>query len=253
MSRSSVATPIIVALDCPSAAAARAVLDALAPSQCRVKIGKELFVRAGPEFVAATVARGFDVFLDLKFHDIPNTVAAACVAAAELGVWMINVHASGGSAMLQAARAALRTAPPYLIAVTVLTSLTADDLAAIGCPGTPDERVARLARLSQAAGLDGIVCSPHEARTARALLGDTALLVTPGVRPATAPPDDQRRTMTPAAALHAGADYLVIGRPIVAAPDPAAALAAIADDIAKCGMTAEDGERQHIAPPPIRR
>lgn len=225
---------IIVALDFPKADAAMALLDQLDASRCRIKIGKELFTRAGPTLVQRAVSAGFDVFLDLKFHDIPNTVAAACAAAADLGVWMINVHASGGPAMLAAARARLDqlSSPPLLIAVTVLTSLDAADLAAVGCPGEPLERVLQLARLSQEAALDGIVCSPWEAGAVRGALGAQFRLVTPGVRPAAAEQGDQKRVMTPAQAIAAGADYLVIGRPITAAAEPMAALTAIEADLA---------------------
>jgi len=221
--------PIIVALDFPSAGPALELMERLDPARCRVKIGKELFTRAGPALVETAAGRGFDVFLDLKYHDIPNTVAAACAAAADLGVWMVNVHASGGTDMMRAARERLDrlAAPPLLIAVTVLTSLDAGDLAAIGCPGTPAERVLALAGLAREAGLDGIVCSPLEAAPVRAALGPTFRLVTPGVRPASAGQHDQKRVLTPAQARAAGADYLVVGRPITAAPDPLAALEAI--------------------------
>lgn len=227
-------TRIIVALDYASADAALALADRLDPAQCRVKVGKELFTRAGPEIVRALVARGFDLFLDLKYHDIPNTVAGACAAAADLGVWMLNVHAAGGPAMMRAARERLAQTPnpPLLIAVTVLTSLDADDLAAIGCPGSPRERAVALARLAARAGLDGVVCSAQEAGDLRAQLEPGQLLVTPGVRPAKAAASDQKRTMTPAEAVAAGADHLVIGRPITAASDPMAALAAIRAEIA---------------------
>ena len=192
-------------------------------------MGKELFTRAGPAVVEALVARGFQVFLDLKFHDIPNTVANACAAAADLGVWMLNVHASGGTAMMQAAKAQLeRTSPaPLLIAVTVLTSLYSHDLAAIGCPGETQERVASLASLAMDAGLDGVVCSPREVKALRTRLGGHPVLVTPGIRPSGAASGDQKRTMSPEQALAAGADYLVIGRPITGAADPVAALTAI--------------------------
>lgn len=220
---------IIVALDFPAEAPALALVDRLDPSRCRLKVGKELFTRCGPPLVAGLVGRGYQVFLDLKFHDIPNTVAAACAAAADLGVWMINLHASGGEAMMAAARGRLagRSDRPLLIAVTVLTSLDTADLAAIGCPGEPAERVLRLAQLAQRAGLDGVVCSPQEAGTVRRVCGPSFRLVTPGVRPAGADSADQKRVMTPAEALAAGADYLVIGRPITAAADPMAAIAAI--------------------------
>jgi orotidine-5'-phosphate decarboxylase len=226
-------TRIIVALDLASAAAALRLAEQLDPQHCRVKVGKELFTRAGPTLVEQLIERGFDVFLDLKYHDIPNTVAAACAAAADLGVWMLNVHASGGLAMMQAARERLMQAPnpPLLIAVTLLTSLDDQDLAAIGCPGSTGQRVEQLARLAAQAGLDGVVCSPLEAATLRQRLGPQFLLVTPGVRPAQASADDQKRVMTPSQALAAGADHLVIGRPITAAADPPAALAALQAEI----------------------
>ncbi len=222
-------TRIIVALDYPSTEAAIALADRLDPQHCRVKVGKELFTRAGPAVVEQLSRRGFDVFLDLKYHDIPNTVAAACAAAAELGVWMLNVHAAGGMAMMQAARERLAQVqhPPLMIAVTLLTSLDNDDLTAIGCPGTTLERVAQLAKLSAKAGLDGVVCSPLEAAALRQHIGQPFLLVTPGVRPAQDASGDQKRIMSPSQAVAVGADHLVIGRPITAAPDPQAALAAI--------------------------
>ncbi len=223
------APKIIVALDYPAAAPALALVERLDPGRCALKVGKELFTRVGPGLVETLVGRGFRVFLDLKFHDIPNTVAAACDAAADLGVWMVNLHASGGRRMMDAARERLaaHSKAPLLIAVTVLTSLDRDDLAEIGCPDEPLDRVLRLARLTHEAGLDGIVCSPLEAAPVREALGPGFLLVTPGVRPASASVGDQRRVMTPRDALVAGSDYLVIGRPITAADDPLAALAAI--------------------------
>ncbi|NBC50040.1 MAG: orotidine-5'-phosphate decarboxylase [Gammaproteobacteria bacterium] len=226
---SSPQTRIIVALDFASAEAALALADRLDPAQCRVKVGKELFTRAGPAVVEQLVSRGLDVFLDLKYHDIPNTVAGACAAAADLGVWMLNVHAAGGLAMMQAARERLAqtAAAPLLIAVTVLTSLDTDDLAAIGCAGSPRDRVQTLAELALQAGLDGLVCSPQEVAVLRERFGPQPLLVTPGVRPADTASGDQKRTMTPAEAIAAGADHLVIGRPITAAPDPMAAVEAI--------------------------
>ena len=230
-------TRVIVALDYPSAEAAITVADQLDPQQCRVKVGKELFTRAGPAVVEQLTKRGFDVFLDLKYHDIPNTVAAACAVAADLGVWMLNVHAAGGTAMMQAARERLAQAqsPPLLIAVTVLTSLDDEDLAAIGCPGTTLEHVERLAELSAKAGLDGVVCSPREAAALRKRRGQQFLLVTPGVRPAQDASADQKRIMTPSQAIAAGANHLVIGRPITAAPDPQAALAAIQTELNAAG------------------
>jgi len=226
---------VIVALDFPDTATATALLDRLDPSACRVKIGKEMFTRAGPAFVEQVAARGFEIFLDLKYHDIPNTVAGACAAAADLGVWMINVHASGGRRMMEAAaeRLAGLQDRPLLIAVTILTSLAQQDLAEIGYPGTPADNVRRLAGLAEASGLDGVVCSPLEVEVLRAERGAGFRLVTPGVRPAGAASDDQRRVMTPADALRAGASYLVIGRPVTAAADPLASLQAINAELAQ--------------------
>ncbi len=224
---------VIVALDFADEADMLGLVDRLEPSRCRLKVGKELFTRLGPDAVRQLQARGFEVFLDLKFHDIPNTVAAACLAAADLGVWMVNVHCSGGPRMISAARAALREhpAPPLLIGVTVLTSMDADDLDAIGCPGDPQGRVVRLATLGQGAGLDGVVCSPREAAAVRAACGGDFVLVTPGVRARDAETGDQKRVMTPREALDAGADYLVIGRPVTRAADPLAALAGIEGEL----------------------
>jgi orotidine-5'-phosphate decarboxylase len=224
---------IIVALDFADAAPALALVERLDPALCRLKVGKELFTVAGPELVRALVARGFEVFLDLKFHDIPNTVAAACRAAAGLGVWMMNVHASGGRRMMTAAQAALAELPdpPLLIAVTVLTSMSAEDLGEVGVSDAPADQVLRLARLTQACKLDGVVCSAQEAALLRADLGAGFRLVTPGIRPVGADVGDQRRVMTPVEALRAGATDLVIGRPITAAADPLAALKQIQSDI----------------------
>jgi orotidine-5'-phosphate decarboxylase len=217
---------IIVALDFPDAASALALVTRLDPALCRLKVGKELFTVAGPELVRGLVARGFEVFLDLKFHDIPNTVAAACRAAAGLGVWMLNVHAAGGRRMMTAAQEALAGLPqrPYLIAVTVLTSMSAEDLVEVGVTDSPSDQVRRLARLTQACKLDGVVCSAQEAAMLRAVLGADFRLVTPGIRPAGSEAGDQRRVMTPAEAMCAGATDLVIGRPITAAADPLEAL-----------------------------
>lgn len=215
-----------MALDFPDAASALALVSQLDPALCRLKVGKELFTTAGPDLVRTLVSRGFEVFLDLKFHDIPNTVAAACRAAAGLGVWMLNVHASGGRRMMEAAREALSDMPhpPLLIAVTVLTSMSAEDLGEVGIAGAPAEQVLRLARLTHDCKLDGVVCSAQEAAMLRAELGADFRLVTPGIRPAGAEVGDQRRVMTPAEALRAGASDLVIGRPITGATDPLAAL-----------------------------
>lgn len=224
---------VIVALDFPDAAAARAFAARLSPAECRLKVGLELYTAAGPALLESLAARGFDVFLDLKFHDIPNTVAGACRSAAGLGVWMMNVHAAGGRRMLEAAREAVEGVParPLLIAVTVLTSMDATDLGETGLAGTPGEAVTRYARLAHAAGLDGVVCSPQEAAALRGEHGPSFRLVTPGIRPAQGGGDDQRRVATPAAAVAAGADFLVVGRPVTAAQDPVAALRAINDEI----------------------
>ncbi len=224
---------IIIALDYPSAEAAEPLLAQLDPARCRVKVGKELFTAAGPAFVSKLVQQGFDVFLDLKFHDIPNTVAKACQAAAELGVWMLNVHALGGGRMLAAAREAIDNSVhrPLLIAVTILTSMGQEELAQIGLGGEAGEHVRRLARLAQEAGIDGVVCSPLEVAMLREHIEPSFKLVTPGIRPKGAAVGDQTRIMTPAEAIAAGSDYLVIGRPITQQPDPMAALAAIEKEI----------------------
>ncbi|MGD8235040.1 MAG: orotidine-5'-phosphate decarboxylase [Chromatiales bacterium] len=219
-------SPIIVALDYPELDMATGMLDRLDPDMTRVKVGKEMFTRFGPAMAEACMQRGFEVFLDLKFHDIPNTVAGACRSAADLGVWMMNVHASGGRRMMEAAAEAIRASgsSAKLIAVTILTSLSQEEIAEIGYAGTPEDNVSRLARLAKESGLDGIVCSPREAARIRGELGPDFELVTPGVRPAGSDTGDQRRVMTPRDALDAGATYLVIGRPITGAPDPQKAL-----------------------------
>lgn len=228
---------IIVALDYSSAAAASQLVERLDPSLCKLKVGKELFTAAGPAWVEHLVGRGYGVFLDLKFHDIPHTVAQACKAAAGLGVWMVNVHALGGRAMMTAAREALETLPqrPKLIAVTVLTSMGPNDLADLGINEEPRQLVRRLAGLAQECQLDGVVCSAQEAAMLRQELGADFCLVTPGIRPASAGKDDQKRIMTPADALRAGAHYLVIGRPITQAADPLRTLQAIGQEIANIG------------------
>ncbi len=225
---------VIVALDFADPALALTLAEKLDPRDCALKVGKEMFVTAGPDPVRAMIARGFRVFLDLKFHDIPNTVGSACAAATRLGVWMLNVHAAGGAAMLAAARAAVDEAaakrlatPPLLIAVTVLTSLKDADLRDTGVEGDTMRQALRLAQLTAAAGLDGVVCSAHEAKALRAARGPDFKLVTPGIRPAGSVADDQARIITPEAAIASGADYLVIGRPVTQAPDPVVALAAI--------------------------
>lgn len=218
--------PLIVALDVPDAESALALAARLDPKLCRVKVGKELFVAAGPAVVGRLQERGFEVFLDLKFHDIPNTVAGACRSAARLGVWMLNVHASGGPAMMRAAREAIAhvARPPLLIAVTILTSLGDAELAAIGFAGSALENAVRLARLARESGLDGAVCSAHEARDIRAATGEDFALVTPGIRLPSGTQDDQARVVTPREAVRLGADYLVVGRSITGAPDPSATL-----------------------------
>ncbi|AZN36160.1 orotidine-5'-phosphate decarboxylase [Iodobacter ciconiae] len=216
---------VIVALDYSNAAEALAFADRVNPALCRLKVGKELFTRCGPLLIEQLVVRGFDVFLDLKFHDIPNTVAQACKAAAELGVWMVNVHASGGRRMMETTRNALEALPqrPLLIAVTVLTSLNTEDLAELRQPD-PASQVELLARLTHGCGLDGVVCSAHEAALVRSFTHPAFTLVTPGIRPANSAANDQSRIMTPRAAIEAGSDYLVIGRPITQSDDPAASL-----------------------------
>ncbi|SHF16378.1 orotidine-5'-phosphate decarboxylase [Modicisalibacter ilicicola DSM 19980] len=222
-------SPLIVALDYPSLDAALCMADLLDPRRCRVKVGKELFTRSGPSVIEALHGRGFEVFLDLKFHDIPNTVAGAVQAAAEQGVWMVNVHASGGRRMMEAARERLdrNRLSTQLIAVTVLTSMEREDLAEVGVGLEPLEQVEKLATLAQACGLSGVVCSSQEAEAVRRACGEGFLKVTPGIRPENSASDDQRRILTPSGALAAGSTHLVIGRPITQAEDPMAALAGI--------------------------
>ena len=225
---------VIVALDFATATAALAFAGRLQPGSCRLKVGNELFTAAGPQLVETLAHRGFDIFLDLKFHDIPNTVAGACRAAAQLGVWMLNVHALGGGATLRAAREAVAASArsPKLIAVTLLTSMATNDMRDVGIAGDPAAAALRLAKLAQASGFDGVVCSAQEATLLKRECGSGFCLVTPGIRPARGATDDQQRVMTPAAAIAAGADYLVIGRPVTQAPDPVAALYAINQEIA---------------------
>lgn len=227
-------SPIIVALDYETADAALAFVDRIDPRDCRLKVGKEMFTFNGPQFVKSLHDRGFDVFLDLKFHDIPNTVARAVCAAAEMGVWMVNVHASGGARMMEAARQALESYgkdAPLLTAVTVLTSMDASDLAGVGINLTPAEHAERLALLTKQCGLDGVVCSAHEAKALKALCGQEFKLVTPGIRPIGSEVGDQRRIMTPQQAIEAGVDYMVIGRPITRSEDPALTLQQINQSI----------------------
>ena len=225
---------IIVALDFAEGEQALDFARSVSPGQCRLKVGKELFTSAGPALVEQLVDQGHEVFLDLKFHDIPNTVKKAAIAAAKLGVWMLNVHASGGEAMMQAAREGVDMVArrPFLIAVTVLTSMSEQDLRYSGIDRPLPEMVERLAGNALACGLDGVVCSAREAPVLRESLGEAALLVTPGIRPEWARADDQQRIVTPEQALRDGASYLVIGRPITAHADPSTALALISEAIA---------------------
>ncbi len=211
---------IIVALDFSSAIDALRLVEKLDPGLCRLKVGKELFTAAGPQLIEKLMLRGFDIFLDLKFHDIPNTVAGACKAASSLGVWMVNVHALGGRKMLLAARNAISQGTTKLIAVTLLTSMDQNDLDDIGLQGNPQQIVERLARLTNDCGLDGVVCSALEALHLRQLLGADFCLVTPGIRPSDGQADDQKRITTPRQAIQNGSSYLVIGRPITQASDP---------------------------------
>lgn len=226
-------SPIIVAMDYADLATVEAMADQLSPQQCRLKVGKELFTYCGPTVVRLLQDKGFEVFLDLKFHDIPNTVAGAVKAAADMGVWMVNVHASGGARMMEAAREALVDYPaaPLLTAVTVLTSMERADLQGIGLDREPIEQVQRLARLTQQCGLDGVVCSAQEAKQLRQQLGADFKLVTPGIRPANSASGDQRRIATPASAMAAGSSYLVIGRPITQHENPLQALMAINEEL----------------------
>ncbi len=227
--------PVIVALDYPDADSALALAQRLSPSLCRLKVGKALFTRAGPGRVERLQGQGFEIFLDLKYHDIPNTVAGAVRAAADLGVWMVNVHASGGARMMEAARESVENAAkrPLLIGVTVLTSMSDDDLASMGYRETAHQRVLRLADMAQDSGLDGVVCSAQEATELRAAHGPDFCLVTPGIRFAGDDAGDQRRVVTPADAIKRGSSYLVIGRSITGADDPLAALERVHSELAE--------------------
>lgn len=226
---------IILPLDFADADEALSLVRKLDPGLCRVKVGKELFTRSGPYIVEQLIKNGFDVFLDLKFHDIPTTVARACTAAADMGVWMVNVHAMGGTRMMHAAREAIdkNSHKPLLIAVTVLTSMTDEDLEQIGVMQPAAEQVLALATLANSCGLDGVVCSAHEVQAIKNKIGNEFKLVTPGIRPGGSDKNDQSRIMTPSEAIKAGSDYLVIGRPITHAPDPLQALIAINEEIKK--------------------
>lgn len=228
-------SPILVALDYADKNAALAFVDNIDPRDCRLKVGKEMFTLYGPQLVSELQRRGFEIFLDLKFHDIPNTVAHAVAAAAELGVWMVNVHASGGARMMSAAREALvpfGKDAPLLIAVTVLTSMEAEDLRGIGIEQSPADYAERLAKLTKACGLDGVVCSAHEATRLKNSCGKDFKLVTPGIRPEGSAAGDQRRIMTPVEAVKAGVDYMVIGRPITQSAAPAETLRSILNSLA---------------------
>ncbi|PJE55514.1 MULTISPECIES: orotidine-5'-phosphate decarboxylase [unclassified Marinomonas] len=220
-------SPIVVALDYPTMAQSIEMAKRLDPEQCRVKVGKELFTTAGPVILDELHKLGFEIFLDLKFHDIPNTVANAVSVAARAGVWMVNVHASGGRRMMEASANALQQLPDnktLLIAVTVLTSMDQSDLIEIGIDATPEQHVKRLAALAKSSGMDGVVCSAQESSMLSADLGKDFVLVTPGIRPAGSDQGDQKRIMTPAEAMAAGSHYLVMGRPITQANDPIAVL-----------------------------
>jgi orotidine-5'-phosphate decarboxylase len=231
--------PILIAVDVPTADQALALADAVRGDVGGFKIGSQLFTSAGPDIVRTLVAQGDRVFLDLKYHDIPNTVAGAISAAGELGVWMVNVHASGGPAMLEAARRAADRAAsrPLVIAVTVLTSLDAATLRTVGVEVSPLDHVVRLARLAQSAGLDGVVASPQETAAIRHACGPEFVIVTPGIRAPDAAADDQKRTMAPADALRAGSSYLVVGRPISAASDPRKAARRIAAEVSQADLS----------------
>lgn len=226
-SRIMTSSPVVVALDYSDKDKALAFVDRIDPRDCRLKVGKEMFTLFGPQFVRALQQRGFDIFLDLKFHDIPNTAAHAVAAAADLGVWMVNVHASGGARMMTAAREALLPFgkdAPLLIAVTVLTSMEAGDLQDLGVTLSPADYALKLAALTQRCGLDGVVCSAQEAVRMKQERGQAFRLVTPGIRPAGSDAGDQRRIMTPQEAKAAGVDYMVIGRPVTQSADPAQTL-----------------------------
>jgi orotidine-5'-phosphate decarboxylase len=232
--QSPIQSPIVVALDFPTQEQALAMADQLDPKLCRVKVGKELFTASGPAILEQLHKRGYDVFLDLKFHDIPNTCAKAVGVAADLGVWMVNVHASGGQKMMEAARNELekKTHKPLLIGVTVLTSMERSDLTGIGLDIEPMEQVERLAKLTQSSGLDGVVCSAREVALIRDTCGKDFLTVTPGIRPEGSDVGDQKRVMTPKQAVEAGVDYMVIGRPVTQSSLPNAACNQIVSSIA---------------------
>ena len=225
-------SPVIVALDYPTSGEALQLVEKLDPTACRLKVGKQLFTAAGPELVKLLVGQGYDVFLDLKFHDIPNTVAGACKAAADLGVWMVNVHASGGRRMMEAARDAVdKSQGPLLIGVSVLTSMSDEDLRETGIRRDLGSHVEYLSAMAVDSGLDGMVCSAQESSRLKELFGEQCLLVTPGIRTENSEKGDQRRVMTPQAAIDSGSDYLVIGRSITGADNPLEILKHINNDL----------------------
>lgn len=227
-------TKLLVALDFDDTQSCLEFVSALSPEYCRLKVGKELFVSCGPTLVEQLQQKGFDIFLDLKFHDIPNTVAKAVKAAANLGVWMVNVHASGGRRMMEAASDALEGFPnkPLLIGVTVLTSMDQSDLLELGVTQSPALRALELASMAKECGLDGVVCSAHEVEDVKARCSEDFLCVTPGIRPSGSEQGDQRRVMTPTEAVTAGSDFIVVGRPITQSEDPGWASRQISDSIA---------------------
>lgn len=226
-------TPFVVAFDYADMASASRLADQLSPELCRAKVGKELFTACGMAVIDMLHSKGYDVFLDLKYHDIPNTVAKAVSVVANAGIWMVNVHASGGHRMMAEAKEAIEkaNASTHLIAVTVLTSMDQSDLSLLGIDRKVEDQVKFLAASAKNAGLDGVVCSAQEAAILKQQCGKNFLLVTPGIRPANALADDQRRTLTPAEAIVAGSDYLVVGRPITQADDPFVALQQLAQSI----------------------
>ncbi len=225
---------VVIALDFNNTQESLKFASKVSPNLCRLKIGKELFSIGGPELVKELISQKFDVFLDLKYHDIPNTVAKACQSAANMGVWMLNIHALGGLKMMRAAKEAVESCQhqPILVAVTILTSMEPEDLELIGLSNSPKENVLRLAKLAKQAGLDGVVCSAQESAMLRSEIGKDFCLITPGIRPEGADINDQKRIMTPVEAINYGSNYLVIGRPITQAKDPISVLKSINKSIA---------------------
>ena len=231
---------IIVALDYSDTKDVIRFADSVAPSLCRLKVGKELFTHAGPKIVSDLIKKGFDIFLDLKFHDIPNTISGAINVAADMGVWMTDVHASGGKRMMEEAKNTLEknNSDMLLVAVTVLTSFSGDDLSDIGIYSTTEEQALRLATLAKNSGMDGVVSSAGEARELRKTCGEDFILVTPGIRPISAKPDDQRRIFTPSQAIVNGSSYLVVGRPITQSLSPAGILEIMNDEVSLASVQA---------------